>query len=487
MSNNLDYEQFRSKFDKCSDVTFQTFRYEDEKRNATLELIYCKGISDEGLILKTVMPGLNDMFRQSGFASGILAEHANLLLFPFAEEKSEDDALRSVLNGNLLIWFEELNRLYGIYISDTPERQPQDSTVEPPLFGPRDAFVENLSTNVALIRKRMRTASLKFECFSVGSHSRTDVGLIYLEHTAATGVINEIRARIEKLDIEALYSNEQLKNLLSDKSLTLFPLMGITSRPDHTLESLLRGRFALIVDGLPAAQIAPVTLSYLFNAAEDAHSPVVYVSFARLLRRLSLYITLFLPGLWAALTTFHQDQIPFPLLATIIVSSQGVPMSSSYELLMMILMFRLFFEAGSRLPSTIGPALSVVGGLIVGDATIRAGMTSPTTLIIAALTFTAGFTNQSHGLNSATAILQIVILLLSTYFGLFGFFLGMFGIVLYWASLSSFGVPYLSPVSPPNFKELAASLVKLSWTVNQRNAKSSVVTKPKREERKEEE
>ncbi|WP_272949097.1 spore germination protein [Paenibacillus contaminans] len=475
-----------SLFDKCSDVIFQPFEYANESSNDTVVLAYCKGISDEALILKTVMPGLNDMFRQSGFAGELLAEHANLLLFPFTDMKSEDDAIRSVLCGNLLIWFERRKRLYCVHISDTPERKPEDSSVEPPIFGPRDAFVENLSVNVALIRKRMRSPSLKFECFSVGTHSRTDIGLLYLEHTAAPDVIGEIRKRIEKLEIEALYSNEQLKNLVSDQSLTLFPLMGITSRPDHTLESLLRGRFALIVDGLPAAQIAPVTLSYLFNAAEDAHSPVLYVSFSRLLRKLSLFITLFLPGLWASLTTFHQDQIPFPLLSTIIVSTQGVPMSSSYELLLMILMFRLFFEAGSRLPSTIGPALSVVGGLIVGDATIRAGMTSPTTLIIAALTFTAGFTNQSHGLNASTAILQIVILLLSTYLGLFGFFIGMFGIVLYWASLSSFGVPYLAPISPPNFKSLAASLIKIPWTYSQRSVKARVVTEPDRSERKEE-
>lgn len=213
-------------------------------------------------------------------------------------------------------------------------------------------------------------------------------------------------------------------------------------------------------------------------------APSAYVTLARFLRMASFVITLFLPGLWAALTTFHQDQLPFPFLATIITASQGVPISTAYEMLMMLLMFRLFFEAGSRLPASIGPALSVVGGLIVGDATIRAGLTSPTTLIIAAITFTAGFTNQSNSLNPSSAILQIVVLLLSTYMGLFGFFLGVFGIVLYMATLTSFGVPYLSPFSPPNFKDLPAALMQLPWTF--RKKPSAVVTEPDQSKRKEE-
>jgi hypothetical protein len=226
---------------------------------------------------------------------------------------------------------------------------------------------------------------------------------------------------------------------------------------------LLAGRFTLFIDGIPIAITAPVNLSYLMMAAEDVHTPQIHISLISLLRISALFITYFLPGFWIALVTYHQDQIPFALLATITVASDGTPFSEALELFLVLVIFQLFMEAGSRLPSSVGSMLSVVGGLIIGEAAIRAGISSPATLLVAGISSTAAFILMPNTLGLGSVVLRLYVLLLSSFVGLFGFFISMFSIILYAATLRSYGVPFLVPFSPFRFPGIFYTFFYLNW------------------------
>lgn len=275
--------------------------------------------------------------------------------------------------------------------------------------------------------------------------------------------IEDVRSRIHNITVDKMVSSTELEELISDSSYSIFPLLDYTGRPDYAVQSLLRGRFILITDGSPTVSIAPVNLFLLIKAPEDVHFNFLYVSFARILRIAGLAISLFLPGFYVALISYHQDQIPFLLLATIANSRQGIPMAPPLEILLVLGLYELFREAGVRLPKAVGQTLTVVGGLIIGDAAIRAGLTSPSMVVIASLIAVSKYTLVNQIVSGTVTVVSFFILLSSMLLGLLGFFVASFAVLLHLAKLKSFGLPYLAPISPIKIKEVIPSIVMLPW------------------------
>ncbi len=211
---------------------------------------------------------------------------------------------------------------------------------------------------------------------------------------------------------------------------------------------------------------------FVLKTAEDLHNSFLAVVFQRLLRVLGLVFALFLPGFWIALNTFHVDQLPLPFLATIFVSRLGLPISSTIEIFLMLVLFELFREAGTTLPKSVGQTLAVVGGLIIGDAAIRAGLTSPTMLVVVGLTVVSTFAITSQVLSGTISIMRIYVLILSAFLGMFGFCIGVISVILYLASLESFGLPYLSPLSPFSKKDFVSGLLAKPWMWRKRRPKT---------------
>ncbi|MNI35188.1 Spore germination protein XA [compost metagenome] len=330
--------------------------------------------------------------------------------------------------------------------------------MEVSIKGPKDGFVEELPTNVALVRKRLRTNSLCYEQFKIGTRSKSRVALLYIEDIIQPEILGEARERLLNFQIDALFSGSQLEEILSDSSSSLFPLIDYTGRPDYVADCLIHGRFAIIVDGSPIAVIAPANLTLLFKTPEDIYLPYYYVTFERILRWIALVISMLLPGFWVALSAFNIDQLPFPLLATVTIARIGLPLPTPLEAFMMMGLFELFREAGARLPKSIGQTVAVVGGIIIGDAAIRAGLASTTMLVVSSLTAVATFTFVNQTLSGSVSVIRLYVLLLSSTLGMYGFVLGTFTIVLYLSKLESFGVPYLSPLSPIKFKDILSAL-----------------------------
>lgn len=463
MDNTLNATQLRDMFADCDDVVAEVYKFADDEEQVSVLIMYSPGLCDARLVHRDVLPALSEMFVNNGFASNDLAGRINVRISPFSVVSTEAAISEQLFSGKLILFFEQNGQLHLVDIGNPPVRQPSDSQVEVAIIGPRDAFVESLDINIALVRKRLKTNALACEQSIIGTRSQTGIALMYMKDIVPDDTIEEARRRLSQLQIEDLYSMIQLKQALSGKSFNVFPLVGITTRPDFVVESLTKGRFVVLMDGVDTALLAPVNFNFLMIAAEDTHMPVWYTTLNRFIRKAGLMISLLLPGFWIALITYHQEQIPLPLLATITVSREGVPFNAPLEMVGVLILFRLMLEAGSRLPSSIGPSLSVVGGLIVGDAAIRAGLTSPITVVITAMSYTAIFTISTNLLNLSITVAQLLIIALSCVFGMFGFLMGFIAIVFGLSGYHSFGVPYLVPFSPLRFKTLLGTLMQLPW------------------------
>jgi hypothetical protein len=364
-----------------------------------------------------------------------------------------------ILAGQLIIHHMNQDSFFAIPLGQMPKRQPSESNMDVSVRGPRDGFVEDIDVNVALIRKRIQSTDLKCEKFTIGSITQTKVALLYIAGIIQENVLANVRKRIEQTQMQSLTSINQFESRLHKRS--LFPLFQYSGRPDYTAEALLDGKFIILVDGNPSVSIAPNTLSLLIKSAEDLHFTTISFAFLGIsLRIFGFFVAVFLPGLWASLVGYHHEQIPFPLLATITVSRTGLPISAIMEIFLILLLFELFREAGLRLPKNIGQTLTVVGGIIIGEAAIRAGLLSPLLLVIASSTAVASFTLSNQELLSATSILRIFVLLLASVLGFFGFFIGLYITLTYISSLKSFGVHVMTPWSKLNIAQLMPKFFK---------------------------
>jgi len=460
----LTLEQFRERIRPCSDVMEQTVHIGGSRKREAY-IFYCDGLIDSQMYHLGLLPTLEKWKEspESPLSPEVSqAEHPSRI-FVSLDARDHDHIYARLFAGSVIIAFSEEEGFYECNIANQPARTPEESSMEVSLKGPRDGFVEQLSINIALVRKRLRTPNLHIEYHKIGSETQTEIALMHMEGQAPPGLIDEVRRRIRSLDLPSLNGAGELEERLADQPLALFPLMDYVGRPDYVVQSLMKGRFAILVDGSPAALIGPGNLLLLIKSPEDSHLPFYYVTLERLLRILGLLLSLFLPGFWVALSSFNTDQVPFTLLATVTISRIGLPLSATMEMFLMLTLFEVFREAGVRLPRPVGQTVSVVGGLIIGDAAIRAGMTSPTMLVVAAVSAVSTFTLVNQSLAGSVTLFRIFILVLSSVLGMFGFFAGMFALLLYMCSLESFGQPYLQPIAPLRIKDIVASLIQKPW------------------------
>lgn len=457
-------------FHGCGDVIFQPCQFGGAS-DVQVVLVYAEGLAHAVEIGEYVLPELSRLFEEGGMEEQPIEKLTSVLPIARAEQKPEK-LVEIVFQGDLLLLFVASGEVGSIGIADKPTRQPSESNTEISVKGPRDGFVEDLTINVALIRKRLRSASLQVEYQLLGRRSRTRIALLYFRDILNPSILEEMKQRLSGIDVEAILSLSQLEEYLSDSKFKLLPVVDFTGRPDYVTNSLLSGRIVVIVDGLPMVLIAPAGLSLILKSPEDIHFNYTYVSFARIIRGVSLFLSIFLPAIWVALMSFHPDQIPYRMMATISMTRMGIPLSSHMEMLLLLMLLEIFREAGVRLPSAIGQTLTSIGGLIIGDAAIRAGLVSPSVVVIGAITAVSGVTLVNQTLSTQVSLLRFFFFLLSALLGLSGVILGMVLLLGYMGSLKPFGVPYLAPLSPLNFKQVIISFLRVPWTKMQRRPKA---------------
>ncbi|MBO8172157.1 MAG: spore germination protein [Bacillaceae bacterium] len=458
-------QQIIDLFVSCDDIKYEEIPFSHQKGQIKVLFVYSEGLSDTDQLNEIIIPNLEQSLRKLG-NQPLNREYLekSWVKSTLTRVHHADLTVDKVLDGELLLYFDDLKAAYTIDISKHPQRKPEEASTEAIIKGPRDNFVEELSVNIGLIRKRYRSNRLKCRQYTLGKRTKTKIAVMYDEDIIDLEIISKLDKKIKQIQVDGLISSNQLKEYLTDTRFPIFPEYDYTSRADYVADCILRGRFTILVDGTPIAILAPVNMYFLLKSPEDTEYFFLYNSFERILRWVGISIATFLPGFWIALVSFHQEQLPLTLIATLVTAREGVPLPSGLEALIMLTLFELFREAGLRLPMSIGQTLTVVGGLIIGDAAIRSGLTSPAMIVVIATSLVASFTLRNQSLIGTISVLRILVLIICSFFGLFGLFVSIVCILIYLSNLRPFGIPYLVPMSPFNFREFTNSFVRKPWS-----------------------
>lgn len=444
-------------------------------RGVPLMAVYLLGLVDLTLVATTVLnPLLSDhrlpITRTN--AADLLAER---LLTNAVLDRVEtmEAVIEKIMAGRVVILPEGSRTGLACDVSSTPNRAIQEPETEGVARGPREGFIESIEQNLSLVRRRLRTADLRIEPFTMGRHTHTRVALVYIASIAAESVIQEARSRLNRINdnVDGILVSESVAELIEDHPYALFPTINATERPERVAASLLEGRFAVFVEGSPFTLMAPTLFAEFLTTSADNTERAITVSLLRAVRMLSLVATLFLPSIYVALVSFHQETIPTLLLLSIAVGREGVPFPPIAEALLMETAFEVLREAGLRLPRSLGGAVSIVGVLVVGQAAVSAGIVSPILIIIVGGTAVSSFTVPNFPTANVLRVLRFPILLITGAFGAIGIVFCFILLTLHLVSLRSFGVPYLSPLAPFRADEVAKGLVRQpAWSRTKRPA-----------------
>ncbi|WP_246187926.1 spore germination protein [Paenibacillus tengchongensis] len=375
-------------------------------------------------------------------------DHGSAFAVPYHKAPDTDRAVELVVSGNALLCFEELPCIYHFQITQYSKRSVSESQNELVVVGPQEAFIEDINTNLSLLRHKIKHADLKTLHFSIGEFTKTDVYLVYIEGLYEPAILEEIKTKLQNIAMDGALGISVLGEYVTKERFSLFPVFQYTERPDSVAASLMEGRIGLLMDGTPSALLTPVTFMTLLQSSEDYYQNFYGGSWIRLVRLLFAIISLLLPSLYVAITTFHSQIIPSDLLLTIAAARENIPFSALTEALIMELTFEALREAGTRIPKPVGQTVSIIGGIVIGQAAVQAGIVSAPMVIVVSITGIASYIIPHLELGLTFRLLRFVLLILGGMFGLLGVIVAVFIIYGHLTHLQSFGKPFMQPIAP---------------------------------------
>ncbi len=380
---------------------------------------------------------------------------------------SFDDVVDDINFGSCALFIDGIDKAFTADVKNWPHRSVDKPENEQSIYGPQEAFAEMLRGNSAQVRKILKTEKLVCEMTTVGTVSKTPGVIMYISDIANTELVDEVRRRLSSISMDYVISIEEVSMMIEDNPMMITGHILATERPDRVARALSEGRVALILNGNPRALILPTNAYELTHAAADAYLRTDFANMSRLIRIFAVLISVLLPGLFLAITLFHEEMLPTYLLYAISAARQNVPFPGVIELLLMEFSFEMVREAGVRMPGSIGSILGIVGGLILGQAAVSAKIVSPIMIIIVAITGIGSFATADYSLGWSYRILKLVFILLGSSFGFFGIAMGVFVYSTLLASSKSFGIPFLSPL-PGNKLYKDAVFVPPIWEMEKR-------------------
>lgn len=468
---NLEYVKVKFNTLINSDIKIREFDLTARNKVYKAFILYIDGMSDSKSINRFILHPLmlksrantnnsSEEVVSSAVANNItvkkvkrfnLVDYIYSCLIPHNDVKklnNFEDVITDVNSGDCALFIDTIDTCFLCDVKGFEKRNINPPINEIVIRGSQEAFVETIRTNTSMIRRLVNNENLVIENTSVGVISKTDCAICYIKDVANDDLVSEVKYRINNLDIDYIVSSGQLENLLKQNAKSSLPESLTTERPDRAANSLLDGKVVIIINGTPFVLIVPCTFFDLLESVEDHNINYKFANLLKSIRLLACFITVLLPGLYIAITLFHEELIPTELLFSIISSRQAVPLSIELEILLMEIVFELIHEAGVRVPSPISSTMSIVGALVLGEAAVTANIVSPISIIIVAITGLTSFAIPNFSLELHFRILRFMFLFLGMAFGFLGIAIGIFLYLAILANNTSFGVPYLSPYVP---------------------------------------
>lgn len=441
-----------TRFGGSSDLVVRLFR-SDAAPDRELCLLYIEGLVDTEVINDSLLAPLMSMTlppHMDGTGSDLVdALRSSVVSISSVKEVvALEEVLQQMTDGWCLVLMDGSAVALMAAVGGTKERAigiPQTQTV---IRGPQRAFVEEIGTNISLIRRIIRSPDLHVQIHKIGTQTHSDVAVLYLHGIADEGIVKEVYRRLAAIDLDGILESGYIEEFIQDETFTMFPTLLNSERPDTIAASLLEGRVAVIVDGTPIALVAPTTFFSFFQSAEDYYQRYDIASFVRTIRYVAYVVSMLLPALYIAVTTFHQEMLPTTLLISLAAQREGVPFPGLVEALLMEMTFEVLREAGLRMPRAIGPAISIVGALVLGQSAVQAGIVSAGMVIVVSFTAISNFVMPENNMAATSRIIRFGIMIMAGMLGFFGIFISVLFVLVHLVSLRSFGVPYMSPIAP---------------------------------------
>jgi hypothetical protein len=464
---NQNEQKLRDIFTNCYDIVFRRIELYSQ---FPILLVYTEGLVNtqivDEIILKPWMlapapPDLPDIQ-----TLGSILEKKLVSIAKTKTTKSWSELIEGILTANLIILSEGSDQAVLAEIIGYPNRAITEPTTEVSMSGPKDSFTESIQLNTSMVRRKIRDPRLKMESLSLGTVSKTQIVIAYIDGIVEECIIEEVRNRVSQIKIDSVLGGNYIEEFIEDHSFTLFPQVQNSERPDIVASSLVERKVAIFIDGSPFVLIVPFTFWVGFQAMDDYYERFIYASCIRLLRMLFILITLYFPSMYVAITTFHPQLLPTDFLLSITSTREGAPFPTVIEALLMEFIFEGLREAGIRLPRPIGSAVSIVGGLVIGQAGVQAGLVSAPMVIVVSLTGIASILIPRYNMGIAFRMLRFPMLIFAGTLGLYGISMASLYLLIHLTNLKSFGIPYLSPVAPLKWDELKDVFVRVPrWSM----------------------
>lgn len=375
--------------------------------------------------------------------------------------ESLEDILEKLLVGEVFIYIEQEKEIVSYLILNKEKRQLTKAETESVVLGPKVGFTESLVTNLNVIRWNIRSTDLVLEKFIVGNKFPREVRLVYMKSIANQSDVNTMRQRLQDLDVDTVDDSTVLMQYIEDSQSSVFPQFYSTELPDRFSYTVSNGKLGVLVEGSPTGIIAPSTLFSFFESTEDMYMRWNVGSFLRILRFFAMVISIILTPAYVAAVTYHYELIPTPLLITLGQSRAAVPFPPLLEALILELLIELLREAGARLPTKVGQTMGIVGGVVIGQAAVVAGLTSSILIIVVTLSALASFTVPNYLMGATIRVIRFPMMFLAGLFGIIGMMFGMCFLVIHLLKITSLGRPYLSPIYPLNWQDFNKVLFRL--------------------------
>ncbi|WP_010503824.1 spore germination protein [Paenibacillus elgii] len=458
----INVAHLQAMFTQTPDLNVRQFTIKHSGEQAVL--VYLDGLVDKNSINNDVLRPLQFESERSDAVGGLTVTVGQVLtLSAWSQIES------AILQGSSVLLIAGRAEAYAMDTKGWPQRAIEDPQLEASLKGAHQGFVETGSQNIAMLRRYIPNRELKVEEIWVGERGQTKISLLYLADVTHPEVLQQLTERIRQLDVDVIINTGELAELIEDNPYSPFPQFIMTERPDAAASQILQGRIVVVVDRSPSILVAPVTFTSFFQNVDDYSTRWSIATFIRLLRLSAFFVAVLLPAFYIAITSYNFETIPVKLLTTIGDSRGRVPFPPFVEAILMEITLEMMREAGVRLPAPVGQTVGIVGGIVIGQAVVQAGLVSNIMVIIVAFTAIASFILPNYDMVAAVRLLRFAMMAAASMFGIVGIIIGVMTMIGHLIALESLGTPYGTPFAPMRFADWKDAFVRLPlWKMKKR-------------------